>query len=354
MEVKVHSRTLIIAEAGVNHNGSIDAAFEMVDVAANAGVDFIKFQTFSAEKIVTNTAKKARYQIETTDSSETQFQMLKKLELSDENHLKLMVHCKKMGVQFLSTPFDLDSLSFLVNTCGVSQLKISSGDITNGPLLLASTGMSDMDEIERALQVLAYGYLHKNEPKNSAEIQEIFRGRDVNRVLSSKITLLQCTSEYPAPFNELNLKAMASMRNRFQIDVGLSDHSVGVAVPLAAVALGAKIIEKHFTLSKDQKGPDHQASLDPLELKTMVRSIREVEMALGSALKEPTPSEIKNRVFFRKSLVSATDLTKGSEWNSRNLIAKRPGSGISPMKYWDYLNVKADRDYSADEVIDGG
>ncbi len=332
--------TFIIAEAGVNHNGSLELAKKLVDIAVEAGADAIKFQTFKANKISVRNAPKADYQKETTNKNESQFDMLKKLELDEVSHKILIDYSIKKGIEFLSTPFDLESAEFLTGQLNLPKIKISSGDITNAPLLLKiaktgipvilSTGMSTLSEIEEALSVLAYGYTNFTEKPSLDIFTKAFASIEGQQFLQEKVTLLHCTSEYPAPFDEVNLKAMDTIKNAFQLPVGLSDHTPGIAVPIAAVARGARIIEKHFTLDKNLPGPDHKASLEPNELKEMVRSIRQVEAALGSPIKSPTLSELKNKTVVRKSLVIASKVKQGENFTEENLTVKRPGNGISP------------------------
>lgn len=332
-------KTLIIAEAGVNHNGSLDNAKLLVDYAALAGADYVKFQTFKADKIISKLAPKADYQLKNTDNTESQLEMVKRLELSVADHETLLQHCNKRGIQFLSTAFDSESIDLLVNL-GIKLGKIPSGELTNLPYLrkmarsfpelILSTGMATSGEIERTLKAL------------------IDAGAD-----RECITILHCNTEYPTPMNDVNLRAMASMRDLFQVKVGYSDHTEGIEVPLAAVALGATVIEKHFTLDKKMEGPDHAASLEPQELKAMVKGVRNLEMALsGSGFKEPSPSELKNIAIARKSIVAARDIHSGEMLTEDNLTVKRPGTGISPMKWDEVLNTLAVRDFKADELIE--
>jgi N,N'-diacetyllegionaminate synthase len=308
---------VIIAEAGVNHNGSIDLAKQLIDVAAEAGVDYIKFQTFRADKIASKVAVKAEYQKKTTGGDEGQLQMLKKLELSYDDHIELINYCREKSVSFLSTPFDLESID-LLKELGINIGKIPSGEITNRPYLLKmarsfnqlilSTGMADRSEVEQAINVLIDGGARKED-----------------------LVVLHCNTEYPTPYEDVNLHAMTAMGREFSVRVGYSDHTEGIEVPIAAVALGASMIEKHFTLDRSMEGPDHKASLEPAELVKMVRSIRNIEKALGSALKTPSPSEIKNRTIARKSLVALRDLPAGHVLTEEDITTKRPGTGISPM-----------------------
>ncbi len=329
-------RVLIIAEAGVNHNGDVELAHKMIDEAKNAGADVVKFQTGIPEKVMSRFAKKAEYQEKTTGKDESQLEMVKKISLKYEDHAALKKHCQDIGIKFLSTPFDLDSISFL-DELGCDIWKIPSGEITNYPYLvkiavtgkpiIMSTGMSTLDEVEAALAVL----------------------RDNG---AGTISLLHCTTEYPAPFKDVNLRAMITLRERFGCKVGYSDHTPGIEIPVAAVALGAQIIEKHFTLDRNMEGPDHKASIEPAELSAMVNSIRNVELALGSGIKEPSESEIKNMAIARKSIIAARDIEKGELLSDENLTTKRPGNGISPMKWNEVIGTIAVRDFKEDELIE--
>ncbi|MCK9395121.1 MAG: N-acetylneuraminate synthase [Methylobacter sp.] len=354
----------IIAEAGVNHNGDLETACRLVDAAVAAGADAVKFQTFKAENLVTRHADKAEYQKAATGKDETQLAMLKRLELKYEQHFQLLAYCQKFGIEFLSTAFDFESLDFLVRELGLERLKIPSGEITNGPFLLAhaqtgkpvilSTGMATLGEVETALGVLAFGYLmavgSAVRPSIGA-FQQVYGSTQGQAVLREKVTLLHCTSEYPTPMENINLRAMDVLQQAFGLEVGYSDHSVGLAVPVAAVARGAAVIEKHFTLDRSQQGPDHKVSLEPDELKTMVRSIREVERALGQALKCPQPLELENQKVVRKSLVARCPISSGECFTETNLTIKRPGTGKSPMDYWALLGESSNRNYDADELI---
>ena len=358
--MQVH-HTYIIAEAGVNHNGSLDMAKKLVEIAAEAGADAVKFQTFKADSLVSRSAPKAEYQSRTTADYESQHEMIRRLELDEHAHEALIEHCKVYGIEFLSTPFDLESVDLLAGRFDLPCIKIPSGDITNAPLLLRiaqtgkpvilSTGMSTLGEIEDALGVLAFGYLGKGDPSIAAFRSAYFATKG-QAILQDKVTLLHCTTEYPAPFDEVNLNVMATLRCTFGLPVGYSDHTEGIAVPIAAVAQGAVIIEKHFTLDRTLPGPDHMASLEPKELKNMVSAIRTVELALGSGRKHPTSSELKNLGIARKSLVAAVSIRADETFTADNLAIKRPGNGLTPMQYWKQLNRKATRDYSADEAID--
>lgn len=332
--------TTIIAEAGVNHNGDINTAKKLIDVAANAGVDFVKFQTFNANKLVSKRAKKASYQSQNiNDGDDSQYSMLKKLELSEDDHLELINYCNRKGVQFLSTGFDEDSIDFL-NKLNIKYFKVPSGEITNKPYLqhiasknipvILSTGMATIPEIKDALKVLTSKGLTRNQ-----------------------ITVLHCNTEYPTPMEDVNLKAMQTIKNELQVEVGYSDHTLGIEVPIAAVALGATVIEKHFTLDRNLPGPDHMASIEPDELTQMVTAIRNVEKALsGSGRKEPSPSEQKNINVARKSIVAARNINKGEIFSADNLTVKRPGNGVNPMRWDEVIGTKALRNFEADELIE--
>ena len=332
--------TLIIAEAGVNHNGSIETAGQLIETAAEAGADLVKFQTFSADRLVTGSASKADYQLETTSTSESQHEMIRKLELSREMHEELIAHCKKCGVGFFSTGFDPQSVDLLAEL-GLDRFKIPSGEITNLPYLrhigqygkpvILSTGMARLGEIEAALEVL-----------------------EASGTPRERVTVLHCNTEYPTPMADVNLKAMLAIRDALGVQVGYSDHTLGIEVPIAAVAMGATVIEKHFTLDRNLPGPDHRASLEPDELKAMVQAIRNIELALsGDGLKRPSPSESKNLEIARKSLVALVPIKAGEPFTEANLGVKRPGSGISPMRWDDFIGRPANRDYQADELIEG-
>ena len=348
----------IIAEAGVNHNGSLEMAKQLIDVAAAAGADAVKFQTFKAENVVSRAAPKADYQKATTDATESQLEMIRRLELDRSSHEALFAYCRGRNLEFMSTPFDGESVDLLVKL-GVARLKVSSGEITNAPLLLKmartglpiiiSTGMASLGEVEAALGVLAFGYLDYREPPSLAEFHRAWR--EGQGALQEKVTLLHCTSEYPAPLEEVNLRAMETLAIAFGLPVGYSDHTPGIGVAIAAAARGARIIEKHFTLDKSLPGPDHRASLEPEELNAMIRTIREVEAALGSHLKFPATSELKNREIVRRSLVAARRIRKGERFSEDNLTSKRPGNGISPLSYWDWIGKIAQRDFQPDEII---
>lgn len=328
-------KVLIIAEAGVNHNGDINLAKKLIEQAAKAGADVVKFQTFKANSCVSVSAKKAKYQLETTAKEESQLEMIQKLELSYESHFELMKHCKKHDITFLSTPFDLESVEFL-RGLDLPYFKIPSGEITNLPYLkavakckkrvLLSTGMANLGEIETTLTIL-----RKNGTRN--------------------ITLLHCNTEYPTPFEDVNLNALKTLKEAFKLEVGYSDHTEGIVASLGAVALGAVVIEKHFTLDKTMEGPDHKASLEFEELRALCKGIRELEKALGSGIKKASKSEAKNKIIARKSLVAKCIIQKGEKFSEQNLTTKRPGSGISAMRYEEYLGKRALKTYKKDELI---
>ena len=327
----------IIAEAGVNHNGSIDLAKKLIDVASASGADAVKFQTFKADNLATKKAQKAIYQKENTDKDESQFDMLKKLELDIEAHKELISYCSNKKIIFLSSPFDHESIE-LLNDLGLEILKIPSGEITNLPYLrhigklnkkiILSTGMSNIDEVKSALNILINSGTKKN-----------------------NITVLHANTEYPTSMEDVNLRAMLTIGKELDINFGYSDHTLGIEVDIAAVAMGASCIEKHFTLDCNMEGPDHKASLEPNQLKAMVMAIRNIELALGGSVKKPSRSEIKNMKIARKSIVAKTKIKKDDILNEKNLTVKRPGTGISPMKWDEVMGTKAIKDYNADELI---
>lgn len=355
------SSVYIIAEAGVNHNGSLERAFKLVDAAKQAGADAVKFQTFKAENLVCKATEKAEYQKHSSGSDENQFQMLRRLELSDDDHEQLIAHCNEVGIEFLSSPFDQLSLELLIKRFNLTRLKLGSGEITNAPLLLQiaragrslilSTGMSTLEEVREALAVLAFGYINPSDSPSEAQFSKALASSTAQAMLRDKVTLLHCTTEYPAPYTDINLRAMDTLKEEFGVAVGYSDHSQGLAVSLAAVARGASVIEKHFTLDRTLPGPDHQASMEPGELKAMIDGIRQIEMSLGDGVKLVMPSEINNRDVVRKSLVTLVPVKKGELFTESNLTVKRPGVGVQPIHYWQWLGRTAEHDYQADEVI---
>ncbi|WP_339862406.1 N-acetylneuraminate synthase [Paremcibacter congregatus] len=353
----------IIAEAGVNHNGDLGLAKELIAAGAKSGVDVVKFQTFKAENIVTKTAEKAQYQKNNCGADESQYDMLKKLELDEAMHIELMECCKKHGVEFLSTAFDEDSLVFLTDTLGLKTLKIPSGEITNGPFIhrhaltgadiILSTGMATLGEIETALAVLAHGFCTPDAQVTSLDdCYKILASKNAQEILQKKITLLHCTSSYPAPVKSVNMHAMNTMEKAFGLDVGYSDHTAGLVAPIVAVSLGATLIEKHFTLDRNMKGPDHKASLEPFELKQMVDEIHQASLMLGSGVKMPHPIELDTKDVARKSLVAKFDIEIGDNFSSENITFKRPGNGISPNKYWNIIGKAAHKNYGAGDLID--
>ena len=328
---------MIIAEAGVNHNGSIELAEKLIDVAAEAGADFVKFQTFKAETLVTQTADKAEYQKEITDTDESQFEMINKLELDRKAHEELIDYCKHIDIQFLSTAFDHDSIELLAEL-NIPLFKIPSGEITNLPYLrhigkmgkpiIMSTGMSTLDEVRNALNILI---------ESGAEKEQI--------------TILHCNTEYPTPMKDVNLKAMLTIKDELGVNIGYSDHTLGIEVPIASVALGAAVIEKHFTLDRNMPGPDHRASLEPGELRAMVTAMRNIEKAMGDGEKKPSLSETKNISVARKSIVAKISIKKGELFTEENLTVKRPGTGISPMKWDEIINKKPKYNFYEDDLI---
>ncbi|ODP31256.1 N-acetylneuraminate synthase [Pandoraea sp. ISTKB] len=331
-------RCIVIAEAGVNHNGSLDLAHRLVDVAAQADADFVKFQTFRTEALVTRSAQKADYQKRTTGHSESQFEMLKKLELDESAFRDLAAYAKSKNIGFLSTPFDIESARFLA-TLGVTAFKVSSGDLTNIPFL-------------RELAAMGLPIILSSGMATLGEIEEAVEACEKAGVSIDKLTLLHCTTEYPAPAEEINLRAMQTIAAAFPgATFGYSDHSEGIEIPIAAVALGAQVIEKHFTLDRSMEGPDHKASLEPDELTAMVRAIRRVGVALGDGRKRPTASELPNRQIARKSIVAARPIAKGEILSEQNLAIRRPGNGISPARWDTLIGQPAARDYAQDEAI---
>jgi len=331
-------KTIIIAEAGVNHNGNMDLAIQLIDAAVLAGVDFVKFQTFKADRLTSKHAEKAQYQKDSSGYVESQYDMLRKLELSYNDHVFLIEYCNKKGIAFLSTPFDLESIDLLAEL-GISIGKIPSGEITNLPYLrkmaktfrkiILSTGMSNLVEVKDALKVL-YD----------------------NGTQKEHITVLHCNTEYPTPFSDVNLRVIPSLSEDLGVSIGYSDHTMGIEVPIAAVALGATIIEKHFTLDRTLEGPDHKASLEPSELYAMTKAIRNIEMAMGEKVKEPTQSELKNINVARKSIVAACDIFAGETFSETNISIKRPGNGLSPMKWDEVIGAISGRNYKKDDLIE--
>ncbi|GGG84531.1 N-acetylneuraminate synthase [Paenibacillus radicis (ex Gao et al. 2016)] len=354
-------RTYIIAEAGVNHNGSLELAKKMVREAAAAGADAIKFQTFQAEKLVSKHAAKADYQKETTGRNESQLDMIRKLELSEEDHSQIILECERAGITFLSTPFDTSSLRLLTYTYNMQTLKISSGDITNLPLLyeagksgadiILSTGICTLGDIEEALGALAYAYTVADDIPSANSFRHAYFSDEGQAVLKRKVTLLHCTTDYPTAYTDVHLNKMLTLKQAFGLKTGYSDHTLGTEIPVAAVTLGAAVIEKHFTLDQSMEGPDHKASMEPEELTAMIRQIRNVEQALGIAVKIPVSSELGNAKAARKSVVAAVEIKKGELLTEANLTIKRPGNGLAPSAFWELLGKISDRDYLPDDLI---
>ena len=354
-------RIFVIAEAGVNHDGSLDDALRMVDVAAEAGADAVKFQTFDAARLVTRRAAKAAYQVRNTGADDGQLAMLRVLELDRDAHHALVARAEAKGVRFMSTAFDMDSLEFLAGL-DMPAIKIPSGDLTWGPMLLkaarlgrpliVSTGMATLEEIGEALAVIAFALTREGLPAGAEDLRSAFQASEGQAALSERVTLLHCTTEYPAPLTAVNLRAMDLMRETFGVAVGYSDHTLGMTVAIAAAARGATVIEKHFTLDRARPGPDHAATLEPDELADMVAAIREVETALGEARKAPAPEEIGNLAIVRRSLVAARPIAAGEPFSLDNLAAKRPAGGLSPMAVWPLLGRPSPRAWAEDEAIE--
>jgi N-acetylneuraminate synthase len=355
-----NQRVYVIAEIGVNHNGSLALARQLVEAAAATGVDAVKFQIFSADELVATHAPKARYQLSTTDPHESQAGMLQRLALSAAQFSELHAYCAEIGVEFLASPFDPASVDFLARL-GVSRLKLGSGEITNAQLLLAaartglpvilSTGMCSLGDVEAALGVLAFGYLASGAAAGADAFRAAYESDAGRQLLAQRVTLLHCTTEYPAPLEDVNLRAMDALRAAFGLPVGYSDHTEGIAVPIAAVARGATMIEKHVTLDRTLPGPDHRASLEPADLARLVAGIRAVEQALGTGGKYSTKSERGNREIARRSLVAARDIVQGEVFSAANLAVRRPADGIPAMEYFDWLGRTALKNYLKDEPI---
>ncbi|WP_203245955.1 N-acetylneuraminate synthase [Sporosarcina beigongshangi] len=356
------NQTYIIAEAGVNHNGSLDMAKKLVDVAKQAGADAVKFQTFKAENLVTRAAQQAGYQVSNLGETTSQFEMLKKLELSYEEFAELKNYCDSTQIEFLSTPFDFESVDFLLDDIGMNTLKIPSGELTNSPFIhyiatkrkpmIISTGMATMDDIHEALSFLAYGLAFPDQLVELEKVEIHYQTLEAKTLLKEFVTVLHCTTEYPAPFETINLRAMNEMEKELRLPIGFSDHSEGIAVPIAAVALGAVIIEKHFTLDCNLPGPDHRASLEPKELEEMVVGIRVIEQSLGSGNKQPTSIELENRLAARKSIVAKVQIAPGDILTEAHLAIKRPGNGMPPTAYWSLIGKTVKQSYEVDALID--
>lgn len=354
--------TIFIAEAGVNHNGDIDLAHALIDAAADAGADIVKFQTFNPTALVSKKTKLASYQTKNMSTYVDQLSMLSTLTLTQQQHCELIKHCKDVGIEFLSTAFDHDSLNFLISLNELKRLKIPSGEITNGPLILEhattgleiilSTGMATVSEIEHALAIIAYGYLGGGATfPSSQKFWHAYFSEQGQSLLKQKVTLLHCTTEYPAPYQEVNLNVIRTLRTTFGLPVGYSDHTFGREISLAACAMGSTIIEKHFTMSRDLNGPDHASSLEPADLKQLIIEARHIKSAMGSSQKLPTQSELKNIEPTRKSIVAAVDISEGEIFTENNLMCIRPGGGVSPMRFWDLLGAKAERKFSAGSQV---
>lgn len=354
-------KTYIIAEAGVNHNGSLEIAKDLIKAAKEAGADAVKFQTFKAENLVTKHAKQADYQVHNLGEATSQFEMLKKLELTYDEFKELQIFCYAENIAFLSTPFDFDSVDFLLDHLHMDTIKIPSGELTNAPFIhyiatkkkpiILSTGMATIQEIHEALAFLAHGLARPQEPVVLERVCAFYKTKEAEEVIKKYITLLHCTTQYPAPAESINLQAINEMKQIFQLPVGLSDHSEGIHIPITAVSMGATVIEKHFTLDKALEGPDHIASLNPNELKAMIDGIREIEQAMGNGIKQPTPVELQNRIAARKSLVAKKSIQAGELFTVNNLTVKRPGAGVEPSKYWSYIGKVATKSYDKDDLI---
>lgn len=354
-------RVFLIAEIGVNHDGSLDQARRMIDVAADAGADAAKFQTFNADKLVSRDAPQAEYQKRNLGEPEgSQWELLKRLELSDDDHRRAAEHCAERGIEFMSTPFDLDSAHFLVEELKVRRLKVSSGDLTNSPFLyelakmgrpiILSSGMALLGDIELALGVIAHALTGSGAPSRDA-FRTAYASDEGQAALRERISLLHCTTEYPAPAQAINLRAMGTLADAFGLTTGYSDHSLGISVSLAAAARGAKVIEKHITLDSKAHGPDHAASLEPEAFRQLVAGVREIEQALGSSRKRSLPAEEGNRVVATKGLVAARPIKAGETFSAENLAVKRPAAGLPPADYWELIGTAAARDYDADAPI---
>lgn len=356
------NHTYIIAEAGVNHNGSHEMACQLVDIAKEAGADAVKFQTYNTDLLVTKEAKQAEYQTHNLGVTTSQYEMLKKLELSYEEFQKLSTYCDVQNIEFLSTPFDSGSVDFLVDNIHIKTIKIPSGELTNSPFIhyiatkrlpiILSTGMATMEEIHDALSFIAFGLAF---PKKSIEIKQVqtfYRTKEAKQLLNEFVTVLHCTTSYPTKPVDVNLLSMDYLLDELHTKIGFSDHSEGILIPIAAVAKGASLIEKHFTIDKTLPGPDHKASLNPTELKEMITGIRLIEEALGSYKKEPTNEEFKNRIPARKSIVANKAIKSGEVYTTGNIITKRPGTGMAPILYWSILGEKALKDYKEGDMIE--
>ncbi|MGG3563600.1 N-acetylneuraminate synthase [Neobacillus rhizosphaerae] len=352
----------IIAEAGVNHNGSLDLAYALVDAAVVSGASAVKFQTFKADNLVTKQAKQAQYQVQNLGEETSQYAMLKKLELSFEEFAKLKSYCNEKKIEFLSTPFDLESVDFLVEKMGMEIVKIPSGELTNSPFIhyiatkrkrmILSTGMATLEDIHEALSFISFGLAFPNEEVSINSVQAFYNTVEAKKWLKDYVTVLQCTTEYPTPFEDVNLNTIHRLREELNIDIGFSDHSEGIYIPVSAVACGATVIEKHFTISRLLPGPDHKASLEPDELSEMVKAIRIVEKSLGNGFKEPTIKEQGNKMAARKSIIAAKAIESGEIFTVKNLAIKRPGSGMAPSQWWSLIGKPSSKKYNEDDLID--
>lgn len=352
----------IIAEAGVNHNGDLGLAKTLIDVAVEAGADAVKFQTFKADLLVSRTARQCEYQVTNTGLTETQHSMLQKLELSESEFICLAEYCRAKDIEFMSTAFDSPSLHFLNDVIGVERFKIPSGELTNLPFILEhtrlhkpmiiSTGMAQLCEVETALKVIAFGFTGQPDSAlTEAQIEQAWQDNGIRKKMANNVTVLHCTSQYPADYTEVHLNAMTTMADEFAVPVGYSDHTMGAAVSIAAVACGAKVIEKHFTLDRTLVGPDHAASLEPDEFTNLVSSIRQIELAMGDAIKKPSLIEQQNMAVVRKSIHAARDIKKGEIITAGHLQIKRPGTGLQPNAFWQLVGSPANRDYSLDDMF---
>lgn len=355
-------KTYIIAEAGVNHNGSFDMACKLVDIAKAAGADAVKFQTFNTDLLVTKNAKQASYQSKNMGKNTTQYEMLKKLELSFQEFHNLSLYCHAQNIEFLSTPFDTESVDFLVDNIRIKTIKIPSGELTNSPFvhyistkrlpIILSTGMATLEEIHDALSFIAYGLSFPSKDVEIDCVKSFYKTEAAQKILKDYVTVLHCTTSYPTELEDVNLNSMGYLRDELMLSIGFSDHSEGILVPIAAVAKGATVIEKHFTIDKSLQGPDHKASLNPKELVDMVTGIRIIEKTLGTLKKEPTYREMKNREAARKSLFVSKDIFEGEAFTTEHISIKRPGNGMSPVQYWDILGKQSSKDYKEGDMIE--
>lgn len=354
-------KTFVIAEAGVNHNGSLEMAKKLVDAAKSAGADAVKFQTFKTENLVTKRAKQTKYQIDNLGTETSQYEMLKALELTFEEFIELKMYCDLRQIVFLSTPFDFESADFLFDNLGIGMAKIPSGELTNTPFvfhiatkkkpIILSTGMAAMDDIHEALAFIAYG-LSNNRPVDIERVKDFYHSEEAQELLKQYVTVLHCTSEYPTPFESINLLAINEMKSELNLSIGYSDHSEGIVVPIAAAAMGATVIEKHFTLDRNLPGPDHLTSLEPDELAEMVKCVRTVEKSMGNGIKKPTSNEMENRMAARKSIVAKVPIHAGEILSEKQLTIKRPGNGMPPTSYWTLLGKSAKKSYEVDDLLD--